>query len=104
VDVGGIELRRAVRGEPAEDLVRDAVTLVFAGEHRRRDLRPLGVLRVQVSEQGRCALHVASGFVEELEELDILLRLRGPHERTVGGGDAADASRSQAFHDRFTLP
>ena len=62
VHVGGVEVGRAgaALGEPAEDLVRDPVALVLAGEHLGRDLGPLGVVRVEIAQQARGALHVAA--------------------------------------------
>ena len=81
VDVGGVERRAAVAvaGEPGEDVVGDPVALLLAEQDLAREGGLLGVVREQVAQQQRDALHVARGLLEQAEQLEVGLRLRRPH-------------------------
>jgi hypothetical protein len=101
VHVGRVERRAAaaVLGEPMQDVVGDAVALVLAEEDLARQALALGVVRQQVAQQQRRALHVAARLLEELEQQRIRLR---PHQPHRGGTLARAARRSPPLHRWFT--
>jgi hypothetical protein len=100
MDVGRVEVAvaAAALGEPAEDLVGDAVALVLAVEHLAGELRPIGVLGEQVPQQARGVPDVAAGLLEQREELGLLLRPRRRHGGTVTGPPGPQ----QVVHSPFT--
>ena len=81
VHVGRVEPRAAaaVAGEPVEDVVGDPVALLLAQQDLVRERRLLGVVRQQVAQQQRDALHVAARLLEQAEQLGVGLRLHRPH-------------------------
>jgi hypothetical protein len=69
VDVGGVERRpaRAVTRQPVQDVVGDAVALLLAEQDLARERGLLRIVRQQVAQQQRDALHVAGGLLEKAQ-------------------------------------
>ena len=99
VDVGGVELRALapLRRQPVQDVVDDAVALLLAQQDLARELRLLGVVAQQVTQQQAGALHVAARLLEKAEQLRI-----GPGAAHDGGTYTAGPAPPVPVYNLFT--
>ena len=71
VHVGGVEVVVAVLGEPVVDVVDDPVALLLAEQDVAGEAGALGIVRQQVAQQQRRALHVAARLVEQRQKFRV---------------------------------